>query len=76
MKPRAFSDNEYTLYVVYNATSDSGKYTMAKVDMPQKTNMGYINAGIVYTYDFYDSVDTMLEEQGISTDNISSQKIF
>lgn len=76
MKPRAFSDNEYTLYVVYNATSDSGQYTMAQVDMPQKTNMGYINASMVYTYDFYDSVDAMLEDQWISTDNISSQKTF
>ena len=74
-KKQGFSD-DIELYVIYNATSDSGSYTIAEIDMPQKTFLGYINASSIHTYDFYDSIDTMLDEAWVSTDNITSQKTF
>ncbi len=76
MKPRAFVDDQYVLYIIYNATSDSGNYTIVEIDSPQKTYLGYVNDKVVDTYDFYDSIDSMLDDNWISTDDITSRKTF
>ncbi len=68
--------NGANLYIIYNATSDSGSYTIVEIDMPQKTYLGYINPGSIITYDFYDSIDALFDGAWISTDNITSQKTF
>lgn len=74
-KEQGFGDGA-NLYIIYNATSDSGSYTIVEVDMPQKTYLGYINPSSIITYDFYDSIDALFDGAWISTDNITSQKNF